>query len=82
MFDAMIDAIREDTVRMIFLAQIRRQEEPKREQVAHETSAQGADDGSKVKPTPHRAAAKVGRNDPCPCGSGLKYKKCCGKNEE
>lgn len=82
MFDAMIDAIREDTVRMIFLAQIRRQEEPKREQVAHETSAQGADDGSKVKPTPHRAEAKVGRNDPCPCGSGLKYKKCCGKNEE
>ena len=82
MFDAMIDAIREDTVRMIFLAQIRRQEEPKREQVAHETSAQGADDGSEVKPTPHRAEAKVGRNDPCPCGSGLKYKKCCGKNEE
>ena len=82
MFDAMIDAIREDTVRMIFLAQIRRQEEPKREQVAHETSAQGADDGSEVKPTPHRAETKVGRNDPCPCGSGLKYKKCCGKNEE
>ena len=82
MFDAMIDAIREDTVRMIFLAQVRRQEEPKREQVAHETSAQGADDGSEVKPTPHRAEAKVGRNDPCPCGSGLKYKKCCGKNEE
>ena len=82
MFDAMIDAIREDTVRMIFLAQIRRQEEPKREQIAHETSAQGADDGSEVKPTPHRAEAKVGRNDPCPCGSGLKYKKCCGKNEE
>ena len=82
MFDAMIDAIREDTVRMIFLAQIRRQEEPKREQVAHETSAQGTDDGSEVKPTPHRAEAKVGRNDPCPCGSGLKYKKCCGKNEE
>ncbi|WP_370814698.1 preprotein translocase subunit SecA [Butyricicoccus pullicaecorum] len=82
MFDAMIDAIREDTVRMIFLAQIRRQEEPQREQVAHETSAQGADDGSEVKPTPHRAETKVGRNDPCPCGSGLKYKKCCGKNEE
>ena len=82
MFDAMIDAIREDTVRMIFLAQIRRQEEPKREQVAHETSAQGADDGSEVKPTPQRSAPKVGRNDPCPCGSGLKYKKCCGKNEE
>ena len=81
MFDAMIDAIREDTVRMIFLAQVRHQEQPKREQVAHETSASGADDGS-VQPTPKRAPAKVGRNDPCPCGSGLKYKKCCGKNEE
>ena len=82
MFDAMIDAIREDTVRMIFLAQVRRQEEPKREQVAHETSASGADDGSEMKPEPRHVAQKVGRNDPCPCGSGLKYKKCCGKDQE
>ncbi len=80
MFDAMIDAIREDTVRMIYLAQVRTREEPKREQVAKETAAVGADDGT-VKNQPVRAAKKVGRNDPCPCGSGLKYKKCCGKNE-
>ena len=82
MFDAMVDSIREDTVRMIFLAQVRRQEEPKREQVAHETGAIGADDGSEVKPEPRHVEKKVGRNDPCPCGSGLKYKKCCGKDAE
>ena len=76
MFDGMIDAIREDTVRMIYLARIRTQEEPKREQVAKETAAAGADDGT-VKKQPVRAGKKVGMNDPCPCGSGKKYKKCC-----
>ena len=76
MFDAMIDAIREDTVRMIFLAQVRTREEPKREQVAKETGAAGAADGS-VKAEPKRAGKKPGPNDPCPCGSGKKYKKCC-----
>ena len=76
MFDAMIDSIREDTVRMIFLAQVRTREEPKREQVAKETGAAGAADGS-VKAEPKRAGKKPGPNDPCPCGSGKKYKKCC-----
>ena len=76
MFDAMIDAIREDTVRMIFLAQVRTREEPKREQVAKETSAAGASDGT-TKPEPKRVGKKIGPNDPCPCGSGKKYKKCC-----
>ena len=76
MFDAMIDAIREDTVRMIFLAQVRTREEPKREQVAKETAAAGASDGTS-KPAPKRVGKKIGMNDPCPCGSGKKYKKCC-----
>ncbi len=76
MFDAMINAIREDTVRMIFLAQVRTKEEPKREQVAKETSAAGASDGT-VARTPTRVGKKIGPNDPCPCGSGKKYKKCC-----
>ena len=80
MFDAMIDSIREDTVRMIFLAQVRTREEPKREQVAKETGTAGASDGS-VAPTPKRAGNRPGPNDPCPCGSGKKYKKCCGKNK-
>ena len=76
MFDAMIDAIREDTMRMIFLAQVRTREEPKREQVAKETAAAGASDGTS-KPEPKRVGKKIGMNDPCPCGSGKKYKKCC-----
>ncbi|MBR3867343.1 MAG: preprotein translocase subunit SecA [Butyricicoccus sp.] len=80
MFDAMVDSIREDTVRMIFLVQLRSKEEPKREKVAKETGASGSGDGT-VKKEPVRVGKKVGRNDPCPCGSGLKYKKCCGKNE-
>ena len=80
MFDAMIDSIREDTVRMIYLAQVRKQEAPQREQVAKETGAVGADDGS-VQNKTVRKTKDIGRNDPCPCGSGLKYKHCCGKDE-
>ncbi len=76
MFDGMINSIREDTVRMIFLAQVRTKEEPKREQVAKETSAAGASDGTVAK-TPTRTGKKISPNDPCPCGSGKKYKKCC-----
>ncbi len=80
MFDAMIDSIREDTVRMIYLAQVRKQQAPQREQVAKETGAVGADDGS-VQNKTVRKTKDIGRNDPCPCGSGLKYKHCCGKDE-
>ena len=78
MFDGMIAAIREDTVRLMLTVQIRRAEEPKREQVAKETgtSADGTDAPRTVRKT---ASQKVGRNDPCPCGSGKKYKKCCGR---
>ena len=79
MFEAMIDEVREDTARIIFLAQIRG-EGPKREKVAKESAAIGAGDGT-VKQQPVRKGKKPGRNDPCPCGSGLKYKKCCGRNE-
>jgi preprotein translocase subunit SecA len=78
MFDAMIDSIREDTARMMLTVQIRREEEPKREQVAKPTATSG--DGTDTK-QPVRKGQKVGRNDPCPCGSGKKYKKCCGKDE-
>ena len=79
MFEAMVDEVREDTARIIFLAQIRG-EGPKREKVAKESAAIGAGDGT-VKRQPVRKGKKPGRNDPCPCGSGLKYKKCCGRNE-
>lgn len=71
MFDAMIDAIREDTVRMLFTIKVQKAEPaPKREQVLK------PDAGSSQSFT--RKSSKVGPNDPCPCGSGKKYKKCCG----
>ncbi len=80
MFDAMIAAIRENTAKMVLTVRLRTPEAPKREQVAKETSAGTAGDDT-VKKQPVHKQKKPGRNDPCPCGSGLKYKKCCGRNE-
>ncbi|MBP3272838.1 MAG: preprotein translocase subunit SecA [Ruminococcus sp.] len=70
MFDAMVDSIREDTVRILFTIQVR-QQAPKREQVG---KAAAPTKGFTAK----RRGKKIGPNDPCPCGSGKKYKKCCG----
>ena len=81
MFDSMIAAIRENTAKMILTVRLRKKEEaPQREQVAKETSAGTAGDKT-VKRQPVKKAKKPGRNDPCPCGSGLKYKKCCGRDQ-
>jgi len=80
MFEDMVRSIREDTVRMLFTARIQNGDGLKREQVAKPTSASGADDGSLAK-KPIKKEKKPGRNDPCPCGSGKKYKKCCGIND-
>ncbi|MBP3381049.1 MAG: preprotein translocase subunit SecA, partial [Clostridia bacterium] len=78
MFDEMIDTIRETTARMI-LAVRPHEEEPQRKAVAQETAANvGGDTSAKKQPVRKTAAQKIGRNDPCPCGSGKKYKKCCG----
>ncbi|MBC8536672.1 preprotein translocase subunit SecA [Feifania hominis] len=77
MFEQMTIDIREETVRLLFRAEIKSGDEPKRQQVAKATEENLGEDG-KQKPV-RREGAKVGRNDPCPCGSGLKYKKCCGK---
>ena len=76
MFEAMIEAIREEIVRRLYLAQVRPQAELKREKVAKVTSEGGAGDKT-IKRQPVVKKAKVGRNDPCPCGSGKKYKNCC-----
>ncbi|MBE6638518.1 MAG: preprotein translocase subunit SecA [Ruminococcaceae bacterium] len=81
MFDEMVANIREDTIRGILSVSPR--QEVKRETVAKVTSEGvqgGAQGGGKapVKQAPVRRAQKIGRNDPCPCGSGKKYKKCCG----
>ena len=80
MFDATINQIREDTARMMLTVKLRTQEEPKREQVAKPTTATGGDGSDKKRPV--CAGKKIGRNDPCPCGSGKKYKKCCGRFED
>ena len=81
MFQAMIQAIREETVRRMFLVQLKPQQEVKRERVAKETGTAAAT-RSEVKKAPVRKEKKVGPNDPCPCGSGKKYKKCCMQKDK
>ena len=82
MFQAMITAIREETIRRMFLVQLRPRQELKREKVAQETSATGTPDGTVKKQPVRKSADKVGPNDPCPCGSGKKYKKCCMQKDK
>ncbi len=77
MFDEMNLSIREDTVKQILTVRIKRKEETERKQEAKITSESGASDGSEKGRTV-RKGKKIGPNDPCPCGSGKKYKKCCG----
>ena len=77
MFEEMISAIQNDTVRRIFSARVKTESEVKRERVAEGIVATTAGDGT-VKKQP-RKVQKIGRNDPCPCGSGKKYKQCCGR---
>ncbi len=76
MFEAMTDSIREDTVRALMHVKIEQKVE--REQVAKVT---GTNKDDSVAKGPIKKAAKIGRNDPCPCGSGLKYKQCCGRGK-
>ncbi|NBI66170.1 preprotein translocase subunit SecA [Pseudoflavonifractor sp. 60] len=75
MFESMVAAIQEETLRRLFSVRLRQNEEVKRERVAKVTSESGAGDGT-VKKQPVKKVIKIGRNDPCPCGSGLKWKKC------
>ena len=82
MFEAMIQAIREETVRRMFLVQIRTNQEVKREKVAKETGTAAASKTEVKKQPVRNAAKKVGANDPCPCGSGKKYKKCCMQKDK
>ena len=76
-FDEMTMSIREDTVRLMMTIMPKNEEDTKRKQVAEITSTSDASDGSEKGRTV-RKGAKIGPNDPCPCGSGKKYKKCCG----
>ena len=80
LFQAMITAIREETIRRMFLAEIRPTQEVKRQKVAKETGTSAPD--KTVKKQPVRSEKKAGPNDPCPCGSGKKYKKCCMQKDK
>lgn len=77
MFDDMIASICEETVRMMYTVKVKTNDEPKREQVlkANPIKTDNSLPGMRT------VKKKPGRNDPCPCGSGKKYKKCCGRNE-
>ena len=81
MFEAMVTAIREETVRRLFAMQVRPAQQVQRTRVAKETSASGTPDGT-VKKQPVKSDKKAGPNDPCPCGSGKKYKKCCMQKDK
>ena len=73
MFEAMTNAIREQTAKLVLSVRIKKDEEVKREKVANETSTGD-------KPLTVRGKGAVGKNALCPCGSGKKYKRCCGKD--
>ena len=74
MFNEMIYNIKTDTIRHLF--RVRMEKAPEREQVAKET---GTNHDDSLKKEPIKKEKKIGRNDPCPCGSGKKYKNCCGR---
>jgi len=77
MFDEMVATIKENTTRMVLTVRIRTEEEIKREQVAkpNDTGSDGSDKDARTV----RGSKTPGRNSPCPCGSGKKYKQCCGR---
>ena len=86
MFEAMINGVREETVRRIFTVRVRKEERVERKSVTKNAVANAGGDAS-VRKQPVKKVKKPGRNDPCPCGklrpNGLpmKYKDCCGKNQ-
>ena len=78
MFEEMIAAIQDETVRRLYSVRLQKNEEVKRQRVANATSESVGGDGTVKKQS--RKVKKIGRNEPCPCGSGKKYKNCCGRN--
>jgi len=81
MFQAMVQGIKDETVRRLFLVRLAPKQEVKRERVAKETGT-GAAVNAQIKKQPVRKQQKIGPNDPCPCGSGKKYKKCCMQKDK
>ena len=80
MFEELNYLIREDTLRQLYQARVERT--PERREQARPQAPQLPNPGGTPQPRRVKASDKVGRNDPCPCGSGLKYKNCCGKNRD
>ena len=80
LFDEMNRAIRNETVRgLLTVARVVREERRPKVRITSESHGSVSDGSDKKRPVKKTAAEKVGRNDPCPCGSGKKYKKCCGQ---
>ena len=79
MFEEMVSAIQDETVRRLYSVRLRKDEEVKRERVAKATVENVGGDGTTPKKESVKKTIKIGRNDPCPCGSGLKWKKCTCK---
>lgn len=82
MFDEMVAQIRDDTVKLLLTLKIQVNQEIKREQIAKPTGEAHGDGEPVVRKKQPVRSNKVGRNDPCPCGSGKKYKNCCGATQE
>lgn len=78
MFQGMMEAIQEEVIRFLFMMQISEEAPRQRRRARNIVTNRGAD--GEVKVEQRKIGRKVGRNDPCPCGSGKKYKKCCGMN--
>ncbi len=79
MFEEMVSAIQNETVRRLYSVRLKKDEEVKRERVAKGMVENVGGDGTAPKKQPVKKTVKIGRNDPCPCGSGLKWKKCTCK---
>ena len=81
MFQEMIEKIKRETIQMLFRIQLATSDETAQLEEAQRQPIylSHGDSGGASKPKPARKAAKIGRNQPCPCGSGKKYKKCCGR---
>uniref|UniRef100_UPI0026163120 SEC-C metal-binding domain-containing protein n=1 Tax=uncultured Dysosmobacter sp. TaxID=2591384 RepID=UPI0026163120 len=79
MFEEMVSAIQDETVRRLYSVRLKKDEEVKRERVAKGMVENVGGDGTAPKKKPVVKSVKIGRNDPCPCGSGLKWKKCTCK---
>ena len=79
MFQEMVASIQEECVRMLFRVRLAEREAPQARDRLQEAQANRGADGASQERVPRTVGQKVGRNDPCPCGSGKKYKRCCGK---